>query len=94
MSCEALVAVLADTRTMLAREDNDFSWSRWANSNEAVAEIDDIVRRINAAETIKLLPLQILFGPTSSLQEVSIESGWGDHFLRLASRFDDAIADL
>ena len=94
MTCEALVDVLDDTRTLLAREDNDFSWSRWANSNEAVAEIDDILRRINAAETIKLLPLQVLFGPTSSLQEVSIESGWGEEFLKLASRFDNAVADL
>jgi len=93
MTCEALVDVLEDTRTLLAREDNDFSGSRWGNSNEAVAEIDDILRRINAAETIKLLPLQVLFGPTSSLQEVSIESGWGDEFLKLTPRFDKAVAD-
>lgn len=43
MTCEALVDVLEDTRTLLAREDNDFSGSRWGNSNEAVAEIDDIL---------------------------------------------------
>ena len=94
MTCKALIEVLRDTRTLLARADNDFSWSSWENGVEAVAEIDDVLRRIETAETIKLLPLQVLFGPTGSLQEVSIQSGWGDEFLQLASRFDEATADL
>ena len=91
MSSEALVEVLTETRTMLARPNNDFSWSRWKDGEAAVAEIDAILGRIEAAETIKLLPLQALYGPTGSLQEVSIESGWADDFMKLASRFDDAI---
>src|SRR5262245_41663641 len=94
MTCEALVEVLMDTRAMLGRPDNDFSWSRWKDAAAAVAEVDDVLKRIDAAETIKLLPLQALYGPTGSLQEVSIESGWTDDFMRLASRFDQAIADL
>ena len=94
MSCEALVSVLTDTRAMLARPDNDFSWSRWRDNAAAVGEIDDILRRIEVGETIKLRSLEALFLPTGSLQEVSIESGWGDVFLSLAARFDEAIADL
>jgi len=94
VSVEALIEVLADTRALLARPSNDFAWSRWTNAEAAVAEIDGIIGRIHAADTIKLPELEALYGPTSSLQEVSVESGWGDAFLMLASRFDAAIADL
>lgn len=94
MTCEALIDVLTEVRAMLDRPDNDFSWSRWKDGASAVAEIDTILTRIEAAETIKLMPLQVLFAPTGSLQEVSIESGWAEEFIGLASRFDDAIADL
>lgn len=94
MSVEALIQVLADTRALLACPSNDFARSRWRNTEAAVAEIDGIIGRIHAADTIKLLELEALYGPTSSLQEFAIESGWGDAFLMLASRFDSAIADL
>lgn len=94
MTAEALVAVLSDTRAMLARPDNDFSWSRWRDQVEATGEIDRILEAIAGCGTVKLLPIQMLFAPTGSLQEVSIESGWGDEFLQLAARFDEAICDL
>ena len=94
MSEAALIQVLQVTRAILLRPDNDFSWSRWKDQEAAVADFDDILRRIRAAETIKLTELEVLYAPTGSLQEVSIESDWGDDFMKLSSRFDRAIADL
>jgi hypothetical protein len=35
--------------------------------------------------------LRVLFAPTGPIQEVSVSSGWGDAFLELADRFDDAM---
>ena len=94
MSEEALIRVLRDTRAILSRPGNDFSWSRWQDQKAAVADIDDILRRIEAAETIKLAQLEALYAPTGSLQEVSIDSDWEDEFMKLSSRFDRATADL
>lgn len=94
LTCEALIDVLSEARSMLDQPDNDFSRSKWKDRASAVADIDAILARIDAAETVKMLPIQMLFAPTGSLQEVSIESGWADEFIALASRFDDAIADL
>ena len=34
----------------------------------------------------------MLFAPTGPIQEVSLSSGWGDVFIELAERFDDAMA--
>ncbi|MGV9008314.1 hypothetical protein [Brevundimonas sp.] len=79
---------------MLDRAENDFSWSRWNSRSDAVAEIDAIIAQIEGPDTVKLMPIEMLFAPTGSLQEVSIESGWADDFLALAARFDTAISDL
>lgn len=94
MSAAALIAVLHDIRALLARPDNDFFWSRWAGETEALADIDAVLRRINAGETVQIQSLELLFAPTGSLQEVSLSSGWGEEFVRIAKRFDAAIADL
>lgn len=94
MSQEALVFVLQDVRALLGRPGNDFAYSRWNGPDQAVAEIDDILRRIEAAETIRLSSIEILFAPTGSLEEVSEASGWGEAFVQLNQRFEEAIADL
>jgi hypothetical protein len=83
-----LVDVLKETRDYLARPENDFSWSRWKDASEAVAEVDGYIASLNTSQ-----PLNpgFLFMPTASLQEVSLSSGWGVEFLNLASRADAAI---
>jgi hypothetical protein len=77
--------VLADARALLARPGNDFSWSRWDNEREALAEMDQLAADPSVQE------LRALFAPTGPIQEVSLSSGWGDDFLQLACRFDAAI---
>ncbi|HEX8181606.1 MAG TPA: hypothetical protein VF525_18845 [Pyrinomonadaceae bacterium] len=36
--------------------------------------------------------MEVLFAPTGPMQEVSLSSGWGEEFLALAERFDEAMA--
>jgi hypothetical protein len=40
------------------------------------------------------LSLSILFAPTGPIQEVSLSSGWGGEFLKLASTFDAALDEV
>ncbi len=94
MARETLVAVLEDARALLARDGNDFSWSGWADRDQAIAELDLILDRLVAGLPIRPAAAVLLFLPTGPLQEVSISSGWGDAFIDLARRFDSAIADL
>lgn len=94
MSQEALVAVLLDVRALLARPDNDFVYSRWRDAAEACGHIDGILTTIGQGGSIWLPDLELLFAPTGSIQEVAESSGWGDAFLRLSRRFDEAIHDL
>jgi hypothetical protein len=84
---EKLVSVMQETRTYLARESNDFSWSSWIDQNHALAEIDSIIAALQRGS---VPPMDILFAPTGPIQEVSLSSGWGDEFIDLAQRFDEA----
>lgn len=91
---EALIDVFARTREALARPDNDFSWSSWRNADDALAEVDAILIALRAGKRPGALQMSVLFAPTGPIQEVSLSSGWGDEFLKLADDFDAAIEAL
>jgi len=38
--------------------------------------------------------MSVLFAPTGPIQEVSLSSGWGQGFLKLAEDFDAAVERL
>jgi hypothetical protein len=86
-----LLAVFLEARRRLAAPDNDFSWSGWATCEEALGEIDNVIAKLEAGQMPAPLQMQVLFAPTGPIQEVSISSGWGDEFLKLAAAFDAAL---
>ena len=90
-SLQGLIAVMRDARTLLARPDNDFTWSSWEDGEAALAEIDG---HIATLERGSVPGLSVLFLPTGPIQEVSLSSGWGSEFLSLAERFDREIAKV
>ena len=90
---ENLVTVLREARTLLASPDNDFSWSSWMDTESAIQEIDDLRLQVESGTLPRRLDLEVLFAPTGPIQEVSVSSGWGQEFLRLAARVDAAVED-
>jgi hypothetical protein len=88
-SLQRLAEVLREARTLLAHPDNDFLWSSWDDSTEALAEIDAYLAVLDAGELPPQLALVLLFAPTGCMQEVSL-SGWSVEFLRLSQKFDEA----
>ena len=90
----ALIEVLTQTRALLGRPDNDFTWSSWQDAEEALQEIDALLAIIEAGGLPPRAALGVLFAPTGPIQEVSLSSGWGDEFLQLADRFDSALEGL
>lgn len=86
-----LAEVLSEVRKLLARRDNDFWWSHWEDSADALDEFDSISARVLAGDDSGRGELKLLFAPTGSLQEVSLNSRWGEAFLVLSRRFDELI---
>jgi len=54
--------------------------------------LDRHIALLERNELPEKLDLVVLFGPTGSIQEVSISSGWGREFLEVGARFD-AVAE-
>ena len=89
-----LVSVLHEAQAVLRRPNNDFAWSKWNDAITAVREIDLHIAAIERGDLSRWSDLALLFAPTGAIQEVAESSGWGVEFLALASRFDQAAAEV
>ena len=89
---QKLVEVLREAREMLARPNNDITWSAWEDAAAALREVDGLIARIQSGDLPERSGVNLLFLPTGPIQEVSVSSGWGEEFLDLAKRFDKALA--
>lgn len=75
----------------LLKESEDSIWSP-----DSVAELTQLLEeelhKTQNAQPIDKERLSYLFLPTGSLQETSIDNGWGDEFVRLSSIVDEYIS--
>ena len=86
---QKLLTLLKETRALISRDGNDFSWSSWRDQDHAISERDAIIAEVEKG----FIPeIGVLFAPTGPIQEVSLRSGWGNEFLELAERFDKEYA--
>lgn len=93
MDAAKLLDIFIRARDLVARPENDFDWSSWRDSEDALAEIDALIARLQANELPRLHEMSIIFAPTGPMQELALSSGWGNRFLGLASEFAAAIND-
>jgi uncharacterized protein YbaR (Trm112 family) len=91
MNLQPLIDVLLEARVLLANPENNFLWSSWEDSSDALEEIDGLLGQLKVGELPSADSLNVLFLPTGPIQEVSLSSGWGHEFLELANRFDAAM---
>jgi hypothetical protein len=87
-----LISVLREARELLARRTNDFCWSPWEDQEQALREVDSVIGSLQAGDAVDLGLIRVFFLPTGPIQEVSLSSGWGEEFIRLADRADAALA--
>ncbi|MHC5538166.1 hypothetical protein ACYOEI_08050 [Singulisphaera rosea] len=89
-----LIAILEEARAFLTLPGNEFAWSSWRDAEEALREIDGLLGLLQFGALPNRSQVSVLFAPTGPIQEVSLSSGWGDDFLRLADRFDEVEPQL
>ena len=82
-----LTQVLERVRIMVAQEGNDFAWSRWSGRDEAMAELDGLIKRV-ALGAAPMHEVARLFDPTGPLHELSLSSGWSDAFISFSDQVD------
>ena len=85
-----LAEVLRSALELLSLPDSDFAWSSSKDKGAAVAEIEGVLALVEAGELPERSSVSVLFAPTGPIQEVSVSSGWGEAFLKVAERYDRA----
>lgn len=88
---DGLLDLLIELRNLIDSPNTDVTWSRFENVEDVLTTIDMLEQRIKLGEDTAINELIILLGPTGSFQEISIDSGWGEKFIKLATRFDDLV---
>ena len=84
-----LLRVLKETKKRLeSSEDSAFASKTTA---EMIKIIDSNINNIQLNSTCNLKELEMLYGPTTSLQDTSYDNGWGQEFIELSSQLDKAI---
>jgi hypothetical protein len=91
-SLRNLISVFEEARRLLDSPENDFAWSSWNDREDALKEIDEILSGLRSGALPGELTMETLFAPTGPIQEISLSSGWGVEFIKLAGRFDEAMA--
>ena len=69
----ALLQVLRDTRVLLARPENAYSWSSWEDPRAALEEIDALIQRVADGAEPDLQQLRVLFAPTGPISRGQFE---------------------
>lgn len=85
---EALIEILYISIELLSLPKNDYSWSSWKNQEVALKEINNLIKKIKAGIIPERIDVAILFVATGPMQEVSLSSGWGDAFIKVAEIYD------
>ena len=84
---EELISVLERVKELCSGS-GDSLWST-DSAGDLSVQMASAIQALRDGKHVSLKGLDILFLPTGSLQDTSIDNGWGDEFLELAERFDN-----
>lgn len=89
---ERLLVLLSELRQFIDATHTDVTWSSYEKVEDVICKLDRLQHQLKVEDKEVISELIVLFAPTGAFQEISIHSGWGDEFLKLAMRFEDILA--
>lgn len=73
---------------LLSCPDIDVTWSSYDNAEQIINELKKVGKGIFDGDIRSINKMKSLLGPTGSLQEISISSGWGNEFIEIANTIE------
>ena len=74
--------------------DTDLMWTHYNSIEELITEIDFNSKLLEAKNDQGLEFFLMSFLPTGTFQEISIQNGWSEEYLKLAAQFDTIYENL
>lgn len=87
----SLIEIIEEAETLMKMHPGDYTWSSWIDDEQAFGELDGILARLRDGE-VPVSQVSVIFAATGPMQELALQSGWGDEFIALAGRLDTALA--
>jgi hypothetical protein len=72
---EQAVEGLREVNALLRRPETNVMYSQYNSAEEAITDVNDHLSRLLEGDISKVRELKLLFAPTGSLQDISIDSG-------------------
>ena len=91
---EAVIDILEFIKKIIKGPETNILRSWFDTKEDIISELDSHILKLKKEDFSTLGELIILFAPTSDLQEISLDSGWGHLFLSISKKFDSAIEEL
>ncbi len=86
MEIDNLIVALEKTLSFLRQSES----SNWAglSCEEVIKQLEVEMNKAKNSQIVDLHKLGYLYAPTSSIQEISIDNGWGNEFLEMSKIID------
>lgn len=84
----ALRTLLEEVVVIIETSDTNLAWSGYDSEAEIILALRDHIEKLGVNELTTIAEIKLLFAPTSSLQDIAIQSGWGEDFLVISSKVD------
>jgi hypothetical protein len=94
MKLDELIQVLHQVIEYYRLPDTDVCFSRYDSTEDAIIDMQSIVDSLENEDLSVLSKLALLFAPTGSVQEILIDSGWGNEYIEISSHAERLIAEL
>ena len=88
---DELIKILLEVKEIINSPHTILDWSKYNSVEELIQEIDSFIERLGFQDYSVIKELTILFAPTGSLQEISIDSGLSEKYLEIANKVDELI---
>jgi hypothetical protein len=88
---DELIKILIEVKGIIDSPHTVLLWSKYNTVEELLQDIDSFIVRLRCQDYSVIKELTVLFGPTGSLQEISIDSGWSEKYIEIANKVDGLI---
>jgi len=91
---DVILEQISRLKYLISLPDTDVLFSTYDSADEALKDLEEIEAGIVSRDINALNKLHYMVLPTGDLQDISISSGWGHEFLKIAETIDNALLEI
>ena len=91
MDITGAIEQISRLKNLLSLPTTDVIWSSYNSADETIKDLEDIEKGLRESGKNAVDRLCFLLAPTGDLQEISINSGWGNEFLDIAAALEKSV---